>query len=165
MVEITYPVFNVEESLKEGTEKTANLVLDVFLNLLKTRYYTLAQLKRMGHPYARRHYVSDFAPEQLIEAVGFRGVDLGIINKQTGRLVKAVRREVKVSKNESEARVLVDNNLVKYAPFVFFGTKKLIARPLHQTIALTRHATFTEIFFKYFIKRLVRDKKTITYTL
>jgi hypothetical protein len=37
MVEITYPVFNVEESLKEGTEKTANFVLDVFLNLLKTR--------------------------------------------------------------------------------------------------------------------------------
>ncbi|QGH73024.1 MAG: hypothetical protein [Siphoviridae sp. ctCJE6] len=87
--------------------------------------HTLADLRRLGHPYAARH--------------GDKGLPLHDpywqVHKQSGRLLSSkrsgtVKASVSSGKLEALAFVGLSESVAPHALFVVFGTSKMIPRPV-----------------------------------
>lgn len=140
-----------------------------FAHRIKQRHYTLSQLRKLGHPYARRYYGSINnlkAILNLMKQGNVHKVRLDVISKQSGKLSLKIRRKiVTVSLTRVEGKVYLDDSGVKYSKYVFFGTKRLIARPIHLLVkeqegenALLR---FNKHFARSFKSLAKKYKKTI----
>jgi len=161
-------------SFREALEKTAEFLEQCFRERLQVRYYSLKELKKMGHPYARRHYSFEGIGSANLERYalslkfrkGFRNVRLDIINRQSGELEDSLKSEVHFSPTGmSRARVYIDTTKVPYAPFVFWGTSKMIPRPIHLLVKAESEkdaiATFRRVFAYKFYLRARRLRKKI----
>lgn len=159
IVEIEYPIFNIKKGAEEACRKTESFIYEQFYNRMKQRVYSLELLKRLDHPYAKRHYpFGTPIDERLLAARGIYDVPLGIINKQSGKLLASLKREHKATEKEAEVKVWISKDATKYVKFVFFGTKKMIARPLHIAIVAKYGEDIIKIFGKTFVKKFVERK-------
>src|SRR6186997_3006498 len=79
--------------------------------------YSTAELRRLGHPYARRH--------------GAPGLDPSLINRQSGLLARSWRREGPLEKDGG-----LHTSVFNDAPEAFFmgGTEKMFERPLPERV-------------------------------
>ena len=88
--------------------------------------YSLAELRRMGHPYATRHPAAPLDP--------------AIINRQTGRFAASWRLEEVTAGDGSMLRLTND---APYAGFLKTGTRFMIARPIEEKIAVETEPLIT----------------------
>ena len=179
-VTITYS--DIEKALltsfREALEKTAEFLEQCFRERIQVRFYSLKELRRRGHPYARRHYsfgaISSADLERYALSLkyrrGFTGVRLDIINRQSGELEDSLKKEIHFSPTGiSRARVYIDTAKVPYAPFVFWGTSKMIPRPIHLLVKAESEkdvvATFRRVFaYKFYLKVRRLRKKIVQQT-
>lgn len=138
-----------------------NYVEKKFKGRLSQRFYTISQLKRMKHPYARRHYPLGYS----LYKPGKAGVRLDIINKQTGKLLSRVRKEI-VGKTREEmvGRVYIDPAGLDYIKYVFFGSSILIARPIHLLVKVEEEENAVKIYAKECLRSLRELAKRTTKT-
>lgn len=175
-VTITYG--DLEKALfvafSKALEETADFLEKEFNERLMIQFYSLSKLRQMDHPYARRHYSFGRIPPTSLEKYalslkfrkGYKGVPLSMINRQTGQLEDSLKTEIKVSyAGLSYARVFVDTTKVPYAPYVFWGTHKLIPRPIHLLVKAESERetiyTFKRVFGYNFYKEAKKLKKKV----
>jgi len=105
-----------EKYLKEisaATKKNTKAVYTKARQFSQRRFASLADLRRMGHPYARRR------PGRLPVAAH-------IINKQLGKFHRSWHWNFIVGTNKAQGTIW---NAAKYARFML-GTKYMIERPI-----------------------------------
>ena len=165
-------------SFKEALEKTAEFLEQCFRERLQVRVYSLKELRRRDHPYARRQYgFGEIASADLERYAlslkyrrGFTGVRLDVINRQTGELEDSLEKEIHFSPaGLSRVRVYIDTTKVPYAPFVFWGTSKMIPRPIHLLVKAESEkdaiATFRRVFaYKFYLRARRLRKKIVQQT-
>jgi len=178
-VSITYGDFaeSLFKAFSRALTEVTNFLENCFRERLQVRYFSLNELRRMGHPYARRHYhfgkigltnLEKYALS-LKYRKGYKGVLLSIINRQTGRLEDSLRKETKISyAGISYGRVYIDTVAVRYAPYVFFGTNRLIPRPIHLLVKAENEkeviGRFKRLLGYYFYREYKTTKKKLTKT-
>jgi hypothetical protein len=96
--------------------------------------HTQADLTRLDHPYAARH------PEIQIHqgSSGTMRDTSKSVHKQTGDLLSSINGGVQTDATTARFRLAADSNKVKYAEYVFVGTKKMHGR---NVFAETAYAT------------------------
>lgn len=109
------------EEVRAAVRDNANLVYVKARQFSQRRFFSLAQLRKMGHPYAVRN------PRPPVRA--------HIINRQSGALYGAWRVNVKKNPDGITCTVM---NTAPWAKYML-GTKKMIARPiLDEAVARTK---------------------------
>ncbi len=90
--------------------------------LSAVQYASTTQLRRMRHPYARRHFTAGGGTARS-------GLPMPsqFINRQTGRLLGGWLMKVQNTANSVIVRI---TNSAPYFLFLHFGTKKMIPRPI-----------------------------------
>jgi len=149
---------------QKGVEEITKFFYNKLEERINQRLYTLDQLKRMGHPYAKKYYHTTPSLETLLEAVGYKGVSLGRISKQSGTLYQALKKETKKEAKKYVGRVYIDTLQVKYAKYVFYGTKYLVARPLHWALVAKYKDEMLKTFYKFvsdYLKKYVQKEKQV----
>lgn len=96
--------------------------------------YSLLQLARLGHPYAKRH-VAKAAAMGITrrQLVGSAFMDY-MINKQTGRFLATWRTEPPSSAFNGTMRARVVNDAPE-AKYLKYGTRFMIQRPIGAKVA------------------------------
>jgi len=100
------------DAVRNAIRENAETVKRQAENFSRARYYSLAQLRQMGHPYARR------APHPPKPA--------HIINRQSGAFRAGFKVAYRPNIDGATATVY---NVVPYAKFML-GTRYMIARPV-----------------------------------
>ena len=98
--------------VREAIRGNAEILRKKARQFSQRRFYSLAQLRKMGHPYATRH------PRPPIQA--------HIINKQSGRLYDSWRINIKPNPDGMTATVF---NTAPYSKYMM-GTRYMIPRPI-----------------------------------
>lgn len=100
------------EEVREAQVQNAKLVMEKAKQFSNQRFFSLQQLRKMGHPYAKRD------PRPPVKA--------HIINRQSGTFYASW--QMRVLKNSEGIYASVYNS----APWARYmvGTKKMIARPI-----------------------------------
>lgn len=96
--------------------------------------YSLAKLRRMGHPYAKRHMTPKGRRAKRRGTPAIPYGDPTIINAQSGTFRGAWR--VGVGMNRDQILVRAENRS-RAADYLEFGTKRMIARPLPRKLEKT----------------------------
>lgn len=107
---------------REASRKIGDEWLTEVRKLSSVQYTSTAQLRRLGHPYAVRHF-----RRHGRRARGMLPAPAWWINRQTGRLLAGWRGEVKEIGRNIYIRI---TNLAAYFIYLHFGTRKMIRRPI-----------------------------------
>lgn len=143
----------LQEGITAGVNAVTDFLYEKFQERLKYRFFSLKELKQLDHPYARRHYNKSFFNinlSTLLNDTGIYEVPLGIINKQSGNLLSALKKEIQITSLKGSGRVFINFDQVPYAKYVFYGTKYLIARPIHLAILITYQNFIKQKFYTSF---------------
>jgi len=169
---------DVVQALTKAVERalimTTSFIETEFRERLSVRYFSLKQLRKLGHPYAKKHYRGlTFSPSELERFAislkyrrGYAGVPLSVINRQSGELESNLKKEIILNTpGPLYGRVYIDTNAVRYARYVFFGTSILIPRPIHllvkSEIETNVRAYFKRLVTTYFKRELRTVKKKL----
>jgi len=109
--------------VRAANEQNANLVMRKARQFTAQRFFSLADLRRMGHPYAKRRPFPPVRPH--------------ILNRQNGEVHRAWLVRVRRYADGSTASVV---NTAPYAKYMTAeGTTKMIGRPvLEEALERTR---------------------------
>jgi len=145
----------LEDCILRAVELTTKYVEKDFKDTYLSGAYSLEMLKKLDHPFARRHYnflLSIKNPSviaRLLKGKVFKGVKLDVVNIQEGILSKSLSR-IKTEKtgNKVVGKVKISIEKCPYAKYVFYGTSRMIPRPVHLIYAIYHKNEIIKIFNK-----------------
>ena len=125
---------NARRGATRGVFKAGQGLMAAVKENMSLTDHTQADLTRLDHPYAARH------PEIQIHqgSSGTMRDTSKSVHKQTGDLLSSINGGVQTDATTARFRLAADSNKVKYAEYVFVGTKKMRGR---NVFAETAYAT------------------------
>jgi hypothetical protein len=125
---------NARRGATRGVFKAGQGLMAAVKENMSLTDHTQADLTRLDHPYAARH------PEIQIHqgSSGTMRDTSKSVHKQTGDLLSSINGGVQTDATTARFRLAADSNKVKYAEYVFVGTKKMHGR---NVFAETAYAT------------------------
>lgn len=103
-------------------DRMGSLWLEETKRLSATQYASTAQLRKMGHPYAQRHFRAQGKKARAgLPAPSY------FINRQTGKLLAGWKLDKYTGWRDIYLRI---TNPVSYFIYLHFGTRKMIRRPI-----------------------------------
>ncbi|MEM1672668.1 MAG: hypothetical protein QXW71_00905 [Thermoplasmata archaeon] len=155
--------FDVTSRLANAVNKASQVLLDMIEADLKTmidrEFYTLKQLREMGHPYATKHFggrisIPGMASTSLTNPQLYQR-----ISKHTGGFSNILyKKQNLVTKTDLYGLVKLGEvgfDISKgpsYVRYVVLGTKKLIPRPLPYFYLFVKKRQLIELFKNLVIK-------------
>jgi len=111
---------NARRGATRGVFKAGQGLMAAVKENMSLTDHTQAELTRLDHPYAARH------PEIQIHqgSSGTMRDTSKSVHKQTGDLLNSINGGVQTDATTARFRLAADSNKVKYAEYVFVGTKK-----------------------------------------
>jgi hypothetical protein len=106
---------NICECLERNIEKATRSLRDKIHENISLTCHSLRELRRMGHPYARRRPRNPHSPGYLIHL-------------QSGELRKSLYFGFAKEREEIQGWVGLDESRAPYARFLLLGTSKMIPR-------------------------------------
>lgn len=106
----------LDQELDGAMQDCAQMVLQKAQELSGKRYFSLSELRRMGHPYAVRY------------GSGAAGIPDFIVNLQSGRF--AGQWQVQVGKQPDGQYFIILTNTSRVATYLFTGTSKMRQRDI-----------------------------------
>lgn len=119
-------LLKVQDGFIRTVNKTMKNVADILNKKIEDNIslddHSLEDLRKLGHPYARRSPVGIHTPSYQV-------------HKQSGRLKDSqfsgtTNAQVLSGKLEATAYAGLDANRAKHAEYIIFGTSKMIPRPV-----------------------------------
>jgi len=156
-----------KESIEKSLKSTTQYMRKSFIKEYLSGILSLQELRYLDHPYAKRHYqIRAFASSNLraivaaLAALKFSGVRLDEINRQTGLLARSVKYDdtIQYTGNKAITKIYLDTQKCPHAEYVFFGTNKMIPRPLHLLYCII-HKEEIEKYFNRKIRYYMRKYK------
>lgn len=111
--------------------------------LSSVQYASLAQLRQMGHPYARRQFAGMPGGARRMAARSGLPMPAYYINLQSGRLYEGWNLEIREGGNEIAIRI---TNEAPYFRFLARGTGKMISRPILDVALARASGEFSQIY-------------------